>query len=319
MESENRMQGNLTQIRGIGEARSRWLQESLGIHSVQDLASQSIDQIQEKLKAASYGVARSEIEAWIAQAQRMVVKNLQPEVPDSLLTTGQQEPEWKTIAQFFVDFQVRQSNGSIQERRTKVHYMKDGREAIWPEFEGQRSGQWMLEQLEVYQPMISTSTRPPETTAEPAVVEAPAQSRHAKSGMPLLSIKISEVWLSAKAAHGPTITFLEPQKLPSAPLNGNTPFTIAISFTLTEPPPVEQAGTPVAYQAQFYAYNKTTGAQIHLGDSPLQWLLAGESLYTSRVQDASLPPGIYRLQTLMILQTSPRTIEFLEVPLLQVL
>ena len=70
---------------------------------------------------------------------------------------------------------------------------------------------------------------------------------------------------------------------------------------------------PVAAQPEL-----STGATTHLGKTQPGALIKARLSYTAQLPKASLPPGIYRLRALAVVQATPPITAFLEVPLLQV-
>ena len=59
---------DLTQIRGIGAIRKRWL-NSLGIYTIAELSQAAADAIDAQARSEGRSLSRDELEAWIAQAQ----------------------------------------------------------------------------------------------------------------------------------------------------------------------------------------------------------------------------------------------------------
>ena len=59
---------DLTKIRGIGVVRKRWL-NSLGIHTIADLAQASVDELIAQAKQEGRSLSQEELTDWITQAQ----------------------------------------------------------------------------------------------------------------------------------------------------------------------------------------------------------------------------------------------------------
>lgn len=73
MNTSNRKSDDLTKINGIGPVRQEWLRESLDVYTFRDLAVLSVDEIESRLKTEGKIISRSEIEAWIDQAQELAL------------------------------------------------------------------------------------------------------------------------------------------------------------------------------------------------------------------------------------------------------
>jgi hypothetical protein len=71
MNTSNKKRDDLTEINGIGPVRQEWLRESLDVYTFRDLAVLSVDEIESRLKTEGKIISRSEIEAWIDQAQEL--------------------------------------------------------------------------------------------------------------------------------------------------------------------------------------------------------------------------------------------------------
>lgn len=130
---------DLTEIAGIGPARATLLRESLGVHSFQDLAALSVDEISSQLRAEGQFVSEGVIEQWIAQARELAGTTVEAEhnSPNS-------EPAWESAATFVVEFQVREDD---EERRTRVHHMEEDVDANWPDVRPVEVSRWMMEQM----------------------------------------------------------------------------------------------------------------------------------------------------------------------------
>jgi len=76
---DHEARSSLTRIRGIGAAKQKWL-NGVGIHTVQELAEVSVNDLEARLDDKGYTTACSELEEWLSQAQ-----DLKTEPSDSLI------------------------------------------------------------------------------------------------------------------------------------------------------------------------------------------------------------------------------------------
>lgn len=338
-----REKDDLTEIKGIGVARERWLRESLNVHTFQDLAALSVDEIELELKAEGRAVPRNEINEWIAEAQELAAtatpstqQSIEPEVVEAETTVNSAfvEGEWKPFASFVVEFQTLQAAGQTVEQRTKVHYMEGDKSETWPYVERERLCQWMLDQVEEGLPQEIKEERA--TEQPPAVeIQPTADQPVARVEEPATVEEVEQVEPQVAAAEPATLTvsqlqvFQPPQTgRPTATgetgrpflgyVRGNQSFALEAPFELAGSAAVEAANKQRAYQVQFYAYELATGATTHLGDTQQGALIEGRLSYTAQLPEASLPPGTYRVRALAVVQATPPIIAFLEVPLLQV-
>jgi len=334
---------DLTTIKGIGAARERWLKESLNIYTFQDLAACSVDEIESELKAEGRAVPRNEINEWIAEAQELAAtatpaaeQITEPEVVEAETTVNSAfvEGEWKPFASFVVEFQTLQVAGQAVEQRTKVHYMEGDKSKTWPDVERERLCQWMLDQVEEGLPQEIKEERA--TEQRPAVeIQPTAAQPVTRVEEPATVEEVEQVEPQVAAAEPATLTlsqlrvFQPPQtERPTATgkigqpfmgyVRGNQSFALEAPFELAGPAAVEAANKEREYQVQFYACELSTGATTHLGKTQPGALIKGRLSYTAQLPKASLPPGIYRLRALAVVQATPPITAFLEVPLLQV-
>jgi len=138
---------DLTVIKGIGPIWQKRLQESLGVYTFQDLAALSSDEIISGLKPAP---SKSECEAWISQAQELIVAaKLSTETEEGSQQTNSPvgSAEWKPIASFVVEFLSRIIEGDTEQRHTKVQHIETDTNASWPGIENVALCRWMLEQM----------------------------------------------------------------------------------------------------------------------------------------------------------------------------
>jgi len=317
MNSNASKSDDLTVIKGIGPARQRWLRESFNVGTFRDLAALSVDEIESRLKDEKQIVARNEIEAWIVQAQELALTAAQPSpqdlVPaavnaeeDDTVSTGRSE--WKPIASFVVEFQARVVESRAEEYLTRVHHVETDIDATWPGIESKALCQWMLEQMgEKALPKKSEERR----------AEEPLAGLPPTPGAPV-RVDVTQIRLfQPPDAATPTGISQADQPFPGF-IKSSQPLALEASLALGELAGVDLTKGVVTYLAQFYARDLSTGVRIHLGDS-MPGRLAEEKLdYTAMLPEATLSPGVYRLQVLATLQEVPAVPGLLDVPLLQV-
>lgn len=143
----------LTQIRGIGTIKKRWL-SAIGIHTVHDLARVSANDLEQRFKAASRTISRSDIEAWIAQAHAAVDN---PPVKEDAIA-------WQSLAAFAIEVQTRQIVDRI-EQRTVIRPINADAADAWTDIELDQLHPWIRSHLPTTEPACNT----PITIAIPQV------------------------------------------------------------------------------------------------------------------------------------------------------
>jgi hypothetical protein len=96
------------------------------------------------------------------------------------------------------------------------------------------------------------------------------------------------------------------------------PLALQVSLALAGPTAAVVAKEQVAYCAQFCAGDLSTGERTHLGDTKPDALVEGNMSYTATVPRVTFQPGLYRLLVLTTVETTPPSVGYLEVPMLQV-
>ena len=299
MNSSYREDEDLTVIKSIGPARQQWLRESFNVRTYGDLAVLSADEIESRLKAEGRIASRSEIEQWIAPAQE--------------LAAGTGEGEWQPFASFVVEFQAREVKGRAEEQRIAVSHMpvKDG---TWQEdkrtepivIEGERLYQWM--QNQVGERMLQVPESPEE---KPSVKAQPAPA------LPV-TVEVTQVQAFQPPQTERPIGIGKAGQSFSGFVRSGEPFALKASFGLAKPGADDIVKRRTTYNARFHVRNLITRAKIALGDTKATPLVEGEVPYTVLLPPTSLQPGVYRLWALVTVHSTPPSMGYLEVPLLQV-
>jgi hypothetical protein len=112
-------QDDLTQISGIGVARQRWLRETMGVRTYDDLAALDPAALESTLREEGKIIAPGDIQVWIEQARELTVIQTSPH-------SGPEVPgdAWHPVASFVVEYQ--QQGGDAALYRTRVHQMETG-------------------------------------------------------------------------------------------------------------------------------------------------------------------------------------------------
>ncbi|WP_146141293.1 hypothetical protein [Stenomitos frigidus] len=306
---------DLTQIRGIGAVRKRWLY-SLGIDTIAALAQASADAIEAQAKSDGRSLSRDELEEWIAQARvhhaqasleqaesSHVVEAItpigdsKPLVSDRREAEGEQLTVWNSIASFKVDYKIRQVDGKV-EQRIIAHHLETDTVESWPAFETDLMQQWMRDRVEVTLRSLHVDSP---IVAAPIVAEITQlrvfQPHHMKQ--PMVVDKNSPIFPDA--------------------LQTTEPFALEVSMRFTGLTEVNQE-KQVAYRVQCLARNLATGATDILGDVTAHVSPSNNSAYKVLLPSLLLPqPGAYRLKVFVTLQQAPATLGQFKVPMLQVI
>ena len=149
----------LAKIQGLSVARQRWLQDTLKVKTVQDLANLSVDQILSRLEADHKAVSRDQVEDWIDQAQALVAA----------------QASWQPFATFVVSFQSRLVGGETQ-HRTVVYFLEADRRKIWTGLECDGVHELMLDQLQRLFQLEPAESEAPALVSEDPPTPEPAPS-----------------------------------------------------------------------------------------------------------------------------------------------
>jgi len=317
MKSSEKAHDDLTAISGIGPARQRWLRESFHVHTYQDLAALSVEEIEARLKADGHIPSRGAIETWLVQAQDLAAKAGQLSMPElqsvDKNTVGEanslaREDGWKPFASFVVEFQTREAEGQAKERRTAVHHMEEDTGTYWPGIESKSLCQWMLEQIRG-----ETGLEPEEfelVQAGPA--EAPPSEK------PSARVKISQIRVFQPPQSETPIHTIGAGIPFQGSVKGDEPLTFEVDFELTGPAPSDMEGEQIECTAQSYAYSKALRTSMHLGDSEPKSFEEGKLDYTFTLPEVTIQEGDYRLWVLVTPEGALATPDFVEVPVFQV-
>jgi hypothetical protein len=306
---------DLTVIKGIGPTRQEWLRKSFNIRTYDDLAALSPDELETQLKAEGRIASRSELEAWLNQAHRLADQaNSTPSTATSLTTTpavteatlADTTNHWQAFASYVVEFQTRPVEDAAPaplEYRTAVHHMEADIGKSWPGINTTDLCAWMLAQVSV-----PPEEEPIAAAADVVLVATPTALRMAISYVRLMQLPDVAVKILSNEAHRP---------FPGG-IQSDVPFMLEVAFVLSGQGTADMVNHQLLYSAQFHLRDLNSGVSTHLGDSSPTPLSAGKDLYTARLPNVTLPPGLYRLRAIVTLYGKPPMIDYIEVPMLQV-
>lgn len=318
----SRKADDLTVIEGIGDARQRWLRDSLGVREYRDLAALSAEEVESRLKAEGQVASRNAIDAWITRAHELAAaagrslparksEVLHEESADS--DAGQ--ADWLPFASFVVEFQSQELGGREAPEppvvcRTAVHYVEADEDKAWLGIEGRRLSEWMLERADRE---LQTKRR---AAVSIELGEQPAETLPTVE--PCAGVEITEIRLFQR----PEIQVPRSISVLGRPFSGSLkadePFASEVSLALAGTAVSEAAARGEKYRVQVYAENLSTAAQIHLGDAMPISVAAEQRSYSAVLPECMLPEGVYRLCVLARGEGDGVVPEHVEAPLLRV-
>lgn len=306
---------DLTQLRGIGVVRKRWL-SSLGIATIADLAQASADAVEAQAKRDGRTLSRDELDEWITQARLHHVQaslaqaELSPTVeaaPEdsqplarapgaAAIAPG--SPPWESLAAFKVDYQTRQVNGATEQRLVTYHLETQATES-WADFETDLVAQWMRDRMEAV---------PPLPTEPPIIPEAAAPGIADITQLRVMQLEHMSLPMVADR-HSPIF--------PDA-LQTTEPFALEVSLQFAGLPETDPA-PPATYRVECFAHNIATGTTDSLGEVTAHLTPANHSAHQVLLPSLLLPqPGTYRLKVLVTPQHGSAALGQFKVPMLQV-
>lgn len=347
---------DLTRIKGIGLVKQKWLRESFNIHTFQELAKLSVDEVESRLKTKGHTASKSEIEGWIAQSQSLATAELssrqfvessyREEEQCSNLPTQENELSQQVMA--LADAEAdnpldcsNQESESYQQvivsphAAAKVNVSPLTPQDEWQTFasfrvefqsrtiegqgEEQRTIVHYLEANKVQTWFEIGADQLQEWMLE-QISEQMCQSLAAESPVAALPITLEITQIQAFQANQTTKPMVveKGNRVFPHPLSHETPFALEVGFNLTGLTALHLTNKQVGYYAQFHVRNRMTGEVIHLGDTEPATLTKGQLSYTAVLNEITLEPGVYRLQAVVKLQCVPVTLGSFKVPLLQV-
>ncbi len=305
---------SLTYIKGIGPVRASWLRE-IEICAISDLLLMTSEEIEHRLKLKKYTISQTDIEDWQQQARDMnIIDNPFPQ--KAVSNSIDKLPERQTFATFVVEFQKCSGKDDYQ-IETLVQHMEGGKlgggkNNQWPGLANDNLIQWMKNQIDKKY-LENEFSKPTKKNAD---VSESSSTKH-PSGEPF-NIIINRV-----QAYQPLNTFRlagsgEPGQVFRGFLQGYQPFSLAVDLKfhfLENSSPNNQFST---FYIQNYFSNRRTGDTYKPEKIERNIQVSDKLQTTIALPEVTLPPGLYQLQTIVMLKTQPEVMGFLEIPLLQI-
>lgn len=320
MDTQETLLDDLTRIKGIGLTRQEWLRNVFQVRTYQDLACLSLEQLETQLKAEKQIASRREITAWLDRAQELAatVPNRQcvaavssdhPE-PAQPLVHDISATDWQVYARFVVEFQTyadKVRSAREQLYRTVANQLDLATDRSldsqsWSGLQSEPLSTWLQEQVH--------------KQSQPA---APVEPQLAVKAALAAYVQIKQARLfQPPSVQTPRLLY---PILPGsqAVITGSDSFALDIVFELRGAMADDLLAAQSLYRAQFYLINLATNAAVHLDQPCVASLTAAQLSYVVRLHCTALLPGLYRLHVLLSLESRPPVIDYVEVPLLQVI
>ncbi|MEM7208795.1 MAG: hypothetical protein AAF434_13300 [Pseudomonadota bacterium] len=142
---------NLRLIKGIGESTERWLNDSLGVFTYEQLANLSSDRIEAESKKHNKPISATHIKSWIAEAGKLAEKSPGAEEKTyskkSAKSGKEESANWYPLATFIIEFQSDSKNENAN-LRTVCQQNETAREQSWSNLDTQSVCRWISSQLE---------------------------------------------------------------------------------------------------------------------------------------------------------------------------
>lgn len=205
---------------------------------------------------------------------------------------------WRDLASFTLDFQIRPGKGRLEQRSIVCDRATNAVETR-PDMDTAALHQWMLKQL-------------PECSAP---------------GDPLLRVEITQLRVVHAAQAEPPTEVNPTQPLLLAPIQRGEPFTLAATIQVVEKgvgvaatPPLEQRlEQPIVYRAQCIARHLATRLDTDLGDITMQFASGHPATHVAQFPEMRLEQfGLYRLSVWVTPQNISAAPGYFKVPMLVV-
>jgi hypothetical protein len=324
----NKKFDDLTVIKGIKTTRQQWLRESLNIETYGQLASLSSEKIISQFKKDQRKPlpSRDDVEQWIADARKLAtadLTSLQVKDPKEIQPAAISEyssalPNWNSIGAFFVQLQIRKVEEEKIEERVMAKHIPVAENGTWleedpqkepVEFTDDRQGEhfydWMRAQvISKFDKENHVIARYAETTLQEAQQ---------------INLDVTKLSVYQPPNTLVPLGIVEKGKLFNGFIIGNEAFNIEISIELSSTPSSDIHIKGTRFKVRCYAYSRSTGKQLNLGDTKPEPLIKNKLAYTTILKEAILPPGMYLLKVIPELMGSVNTIGLFEFPFFQVL
>lgn len=317
---------DLTAIANIKQTRQDWFRQTLNVHTYRDLAALSVDEIDSRLKVDGKIASRTMIQGWIEKAKELATasqRSAQTSGTTALIPTAKAKPtaspaEWNSIANFFVQLQTRQGDNEKIEQRIMVRHIPVAENGTWleedpqkepyeieDEHQGEQLYEWMQAQVsDELEHRENVPLQIVETTAHKAIP---------------VTLKITQIRIFQPPQTLVPIGIGEADKIFKGSIRGNESFNVEVSVVLSDIPTSDAEITDTQYKVQCYAYNRSTGEHINLGETKPKHLFKNRLVYMTTLTEVRLAPGYYLFQVIAELLGPLRAFGFSELPMLQVI
>jgi hypothetical protein len=229
----------LSRVRGIGDARARWLEDTFGARTLEQLGALAPEEIEQRLRGEGRrAVSRPAIDAWVAEAREL----------------GKEQPngEWGVVASFVVELQA-----SGDAMRTSVHHLEQDETELWSEIDWDRLCRWIEARLEQTAPEApAVSSVEPLRPATVKDLTAAIVANH--DAVPPMHIPIDAPW---------SVTFEWSLAGAEATLDGEWQLDVSV-HPVAPGPPLRLREEPVRVSAQPGVESYRHGYEIAAGTVP---------------------------------------------------
>jgi hypothetical protein len=149
-------------------------------------------------------------------------------------------------------------------------------------------------------------------------VEQGSAVKQSLPGKPPARISVQQLRISQPSYTQSPITAGQKNEPFAGDILGDTPFVLEARFTAQLEATNGNDLEKYNYHAEFYARDRSSGRNLFLGDSAPQMLSADESNYVAILPELVLQAGVYRIQVLVSVETTPPARGYLSAQLLYV-
>jgi len=291
------LNNELSQIRGIGTAKQRWLQ-TIGITTIQVLATTPTEAIAQQLEEKGYTASAEEIAAWVAKAQALCeAASTAAEVVEPKVTQQKANgvgDDWAAIASFNLEFQSRKVAETIEQRVITRHHETNISETL-SEPHIHHLQQWLLERVQMSLIANNSSNQLPQP----------------------LTTTITQVEL-ARSLSATTMTATPDHRLFSEQILASEPFELIATVEFSDLP-AEVLNQSLICQLSAQARHLADGSTVELGSVVKSLTLDNVKSYRFVLPEANLPKsGAYRIHLSFTVQNAPATTASFKIPFVSV-
>jgi hypothetical protein len=262
----------------VERERQKRINAEKALNEAQESISSSQAEVeQERLTRLQAEQAKAEAEEALAEARQAIrAKAEQAEVSPHIFEQEGFEQRVTFVVRLTID-----ERG--QPLRAEVEHAKSRRKQAFPDLDLQRVAEFM-------NTSIMSVVEPKSAVAEGIQEETAEEAHPQEDAKPSISVTVSEVKVFRKSA----------SKISTLTINPNEDFLVEVNFRLegTDAPSIVRQGS--LYEIKVYANDITGGGSVMLASHQAN-LLKEIFEYKSQIMVNGLPPGPYRLVTLVTL------------------